>query len=63
MYGAVGSLVLVGLGSDNLRSFPSGAFGFNCVMTLSKSFTYTCALANQAIPSGVGKLVPAICRG
>ena len=54
----------VGLGPDNLGSFPSGAFGFNWVMTLSKSCTYTCAQANQAIhPFGVGKLVPAICRG
>ena len=33
-------------------------------MTLSKLCTYTCALGNQAIhPFGVGKLVPAICRG
>ena len=34
------------------------------LMTLSKSCTYTRALANQSIhPLWVGKLVPAICRG
>ena len=33
MYGAVGSLILSWSWTDNLGSFPSGAFGFNCVIT------------------------------
>ena len=65
MSGAVGSLKSSGiLGAVDLDSIPARAAGFNHVMTLSKLRKYTCALANQAIhPFGVGKLVPAICRG
>ena len=49
-----------GLGPVDLGSIPARAIGFNRVMTLSKLYTYTCALANQAIhPFGVGKLVQA----
>ena len=60
MYAAVGSLYRVGHGSDNLGSFPSGAIGFNCVITLCIQTT----LANQAIhPVGVSKLALAISRG
>ena len=47
-----------------MGSIPARAAEFNCVMTLSKLCTYTCAIASQAIhPFVVGKLVPAICRG
>ena len=65
MYGAVGSLASCGgLGPVDLSSVSARAVGFNCIMTLSKICTYTCAPANQAIhPFGVGKLIPAICRG
>ena len=65
MYGAVGSLVSSGvLGLSTWVKIPVRASGFDRVMTLSKSCTYTCALANQAIhPLGVGKLVTAICLG
>ena len=64
MYGAVGSLTSSGhLGLVDLGSVPARAAGFNRVMTLSKLYTYTCALANQAIhPFGVGKFVPPIYR-
>ena len=35
----------VGLGPDNLGSFPSGAFGFNCVITLGKGYVHTICLS------------------
>ena len=64
MYGAVGSLVSIGvLGPLNWVKFPLELFDL-IVMTRSILCTYTRALANQAIhPLGVGKLVPEICRG
>ena len=50
------------LESVELGSIPDRIAGLNRVMTMNKLCTYTCALANQAIPpSGVGKLAPAIC--
>ena len=59
MYGAVGSLVS-SLGTFDLGFILARAFGFDRVMTLSKSCTYTHALANPAIhPLGVGKFVSA----
>ena len=66
MYGAVGSLVLNWslAPPHNLDSFPSGAFEFNCVITLSKGYVRTIALSDQAIYSlGVCKLVAAISLG
>ena len=54
----------VGLGPDHLDSFPSSAFGFNCIITLGKGRCIQSALAHQAIhPFRVGKLVPAISQG
>ena len=44
MYGAVGSLVLV-LVLDNLGAFPSGTFGFNCVITLGNGYVRAICLS------------------
>ena len=65
MNGAVGSLALSGvLSPSTWVKFPLKTFGFDRVMIMSKLYTYTCALANQAIhPFGVDKLVLVICRG
>ena len=43
MYGAVGSLVLSWFWT--LGSFPSGAFGCNCVITLGKGYVHTICLS------------------
>ena len=56
-YRAVGIELVIG-------SFPSIAFGFNCVVTLSNVVSVHFAIAHQAIHSfGIGKLVPAISWG
>ena len=53
-----------GLVPVDLGSIPARATSLNRVLTLSKLFTYTCALAYQAMHLlEVGKLVPAIYRG
>ena len=60
MFGAFDSLVSSGVfGASTWVNFLLELLDF-----FSKLCTYTRALANQAIHSlGVGKLVPAICRG
>ena len=45
VYGAVGTLDLVGLGPDILGAFPSGSFGLNCVITLGKCYVRTICLS------------------
>ena len=45
MYGAVVSWYWVGLGTDNLGSFLSGAFGFHCVITLGKGYVRTICIS------------------
>ena len=46
MYGAVGSLVLSWSWTrQNLGSFSSGVFGFNCVVILSKDYVRTLCLS------------------
>ena len=55
-YSMVGSLAF-SLGPNNLSSFPSCAFEFNC----GKGYVHT--LCPSSLSFHGGKLVPAICRG
>ena len=43
----------IDLRPDNLGSFPSGAFGFNCVITSSKGFVHTILPGSPSYPSNV----------
>ena len=58
-YGSVGSLVLSWFWARNLDSFPSGAFGFNCVISLGKG--YVCTGFNCVITFGNGIMCVQAC--
>ena len=56
--------IVWGLSPVDPGSIHAQTGGFNRVITLSRLCTYTYAPAYQTIhPSGVGKLLPGICRG